>query len=1009
MPGPRSCCVTSKSMPDRETAAVLKQVPPQPWVTHKLYHRDFELETLLDSLRRACNEPRRPELTLITGSSGTGKTALAATLDPHVTELGGFFLKGKYDQLEKPDNFQPVIQALESLVSLVVERDNEAILKSLSSNIDQERDSLLLDLLPSLDNLLFDSTRNDHGTTQQRGSDAQKRLLFSIGRMLSAVASPTHPLVLLLDDIQWAGPTSIDLISFLVSDTGTAGLMLLLTCRGNEVAVDHRLAVTLRELESNDATILNIEVMNFRDVEVATMLADLTNTDVDTIWPLAQATFLKTDGNVFMVLQILRDLFEDRPLRANGLSTDETLALSETVMSWDASALLLERFRRFPRDLQHILQVASCLGCEFNEKLVSKASQVDVGEPLRQLQEVGMLETSGLGEWRFVHDQIQTYAYATIPEDEKAILHLKIGRRLWSAYALVDSIDDLLPHLVLQLRKGAHLLVDQEERTRVASLMHRAAERASSSSSFLLASSYLQLGIKMLGARHWRDEYFLSLNMFDAAAEVEYCLGNFFAAREYIDEVLEHSRNIEDSYRAWTLSIYIHGSSHELQQAIDLSLEKLADMGERVPKRNMLVRGLFGHSRLRKRLQKISNDEILALPPMQDAQHLAVARLMVLTCAYAMFGRPMLSLVLPLRLVRRTLDEGLSAMSAFGFAMFGMTMCSLMNDIEIGIRFGELSLQVLAKFDNREWLPRVYSITYPYCIAWAYPIGSLLKPTLTAHRIAMGTGDIEGAMLNAAIYGAVALMASVPLDKLYDDMKMFVELSELHKQEAMKLCLLPCLYVVSNFANPTGAPTELSGPAMSEEELWACAMAPNNEVLMAFMLRLKMMLASYFHQYEATRDLVKQLKKYDKVGAAPQDQVVSLWHPGLSYACKCPSAKCLKTARKYLKDLKQMAIHNPAGLTNKVLLLEAVITSNSDCFDEGKFLESIEYARAEQLWNEEGLAYEHLATAALKAGRTDTARMSYEKAIAAYEKWGAHAKVADVRPKLEAIPDPLIE
>lgn len=1023
---------------------------PYPWNSTTLYHRDAEQEILRRAVVRACDPSPRPELTLITGSSGTGKTALACSLEPRMASLNGFFVQGKYDQLERPDNFQPFVHAVESLVNRVVERNLHEVMDAIRGAIDIERDSLLLDLIPILAALLASdgftpsaaspdvmvatetNSVSSSLASSKRGTDAQKRLAFSLSTLVRTIASPEYPVVLFLDDLQWAGAASVDLLSTLLPDSKNPGLILLGSCRGDEVTVDHRLSVMLRELEAGGVTINSVVLENLSQTEVCSMLADMLDRSDDVMEPMSRVVHQQSGGNVLFVLWTLRALFDHKLIylqrdRWSWNNMDELVAV---VSSWDLKNLLQDKIRLLPDTVVETMKIASCLGCVFDSQLLqdvmmkpsstsaTESMDCDVQVHLETLSELGLMSSTRAGQWRFIHDQIQKFAYNLIVEVEKDALHLELGRRMWKLYvdrlamstgAVLNTppaLADELSQLVLQLQRGAHLLVDQDERSRVANLMLTAANRASACSAFALAATYLDLGMRMLSARHWRDEYYLSLNLFNAAAEAEYCLGNNPKVRRLLREILSNTRTPTDNTQAQTLSIYVSGSSNELQRAIDEAIAVLGGLGERLPKGQLLPRALLGYVRLKRVLRRLSNADILHLPVLHDPNTQAIVRLLVLEYTYAMLGRPMLSLIVSMRIVKHSLQDGLSSMSAVGFSTLGLVMCSAFGDIDLGIRYAELSLEILDRFGSKEWLPRTYLAAYTFCLAWTKPASALLRPVLTAHRVSLGTGDIETAMLLAAVYSAVALHTSVKLEKVYEDVQIFLRLCKHHQQETMAQFLVPNMQYIHNLLGLSDNPHDLNGLAMKEDEFLENAKATKNDTLIGFMLHTKLILNSYFHQFKAVRQLAAELRKYKDDSTAPYSKFPIILHTGLAYASPPSTKSDLKKAQKCLKELRFMSTRNPASLDNKVLLLEAVIDAANGKLSTLKFQHSIEYARKEKLRSEEALAFEHLADAYRRKGMLSEAADRLRLAMKVYAEWGAVAKVADVKSKLSSmVPD----
>ena len=257
---------------------------------NSLFERHAEQEKLREAIQRAGVSK---ELVLIVGSSGTGKTALAESVSKDA-----LLAKGKYDPLERPDGVQPILNAVESLIASVIENDPHRIQESIRQRMNPDTDSLLFDVIPSLAHLFrYSSGPSAIGQPhqQQRGSASQKRLAFSLRSLLACMTSIEHPVVLFLDDLQWAGDASIDLLSLLLTDAPTEGLAILGTCRDNEVSVAHRLSIALRELEARGVAISPIALHNWTREQVVSVVDEVLGGEDD---DLASLLCEETNGHV---------------------------------------------------------------------------------------------------------------------------------------------------------------------------------------------------------------------------------------------------------------------------------------------------------------------------------------------------------------------------------------------------------------------------------------------------------------------------------------------------------------------------------------------------------------------------------------------------------------------------------------------------------------------------------------------------------------------------------------
>ena len=946
----------------------------------RLYHREEERWRLEEALRSSNEEHA---LVLITGNPGTGKTALARSMEVP------FFVEVKNDSLQPFDDFRRVLEAVDQLLEKIGYR--ESVRYRIESTLDEKADKLLLNALPSLSQLwdIASAKNNDHVT------HAQTRLFFSLSKLLSCIATVDEPLVLFMDDMQWAGSATIDFLCFLLSEPRRRGFLVVSSCRSDEMTVDHKFTVVLRELEACGVEILNINVTNFTLDEVEHIVVSAARGIVgEDYHSLSVVIYEQTGGTIFFVLMLLEDIIEQRMLgqcSTTWLFQSAGMGVSDVLSTWNIGAWLSNKVGALSAEVSETLETASCFGGQFRAyHLAVLEPSKCVEQDLLLLRKMRLLERLSGDEWRFRHDLVQQWAYAMIPEQEREKRHLDIGRLLWQAYnEQPDKVD--LATVIQQLRLGARLLASQPERYRAASLLLHAGELASASSSFVAAVTYMSLAIDLLGPRHWKDEYFLSLNVFCATAEVEYFIGNFDRALELIDEVISNARNEGDKCRAWMLQISTLGSDHKIPEAIDLSLSVLSKSGVHLPRYFLLPRTLTSIYSTISKLKAMSDADILSLPRMCDEASIASVNIMALLQTVAVHGRPLLCSIVLCKMVNLSLDEGLSSAAAIAFAGLSAIVATKFGYVKLGIRLARLSLAIMDKMGSKQWRARVLLPVHVYSFTWNQPLRLQLKPMLEAHRLALGNGDIEYSLLAAAFYSGMAVHSSIPLQQLRDDVHVFVRLAKLHNQQSAQMFILPWLQLIANLVENSSNPTLLDGEFMTEESFEKSFKEYNNETMREILFSNKMQLCSYFHEYQHGCQAMLQTEKSHRHTLAPHAHIRHYFHAGL---CCAMIPKYRRRACRYLRKLRKMADLNESYARNKALLLEAVLDATNGKHVFSKFEESIELARAESLWNEVGLASEHAAKAAERLGQTRHAVFYAKRALEAYQRWGAEAKCA---------------
>ena len=219
-------------------------MPDRLLIPEKLYGRAPEIETLLASFDRVV-AGGRPELVLVSGYSGIGKSSVVNELHKSLVPPRGLFASGKFDQYKRDIPYATLAQAFQSLIRPLLSKSErelsewrDAFLEALGPN-----GQLIVDLVPELKLIIGEQPPVPELPPQ----DAQRRFQLVFRRFISVFARPEHPLALFLDDLQWLDAATLDLIEDLLTRPDVRHLMLIGAYRDNEVNPTHPL---MRKLEA---------------------------------------------------------------------------------------------------------------------------------------------------------------------------------------------------------------------------------------------------------------------------------------------------------------------------------------------------------------------------------------------------------------------------------------------------------------------------------------------------------------------------------------------------------------------------------------------------------------------------------------------------------------------------------------------------------------------------------------------------------------------------------------
>ncbi|MGB6400488.1 MAG: AAA family ATPase, partial [Bradyrhizobium sp.] len=519
----------------------LQDTPNQLLIPERLYGRDREITTLLSCFDRII-KTGVPELVLVSGYSGIGKSSVVDELHKVLVPRRGLFASGKFDQYKHDIPYATLVQAFQSLVRLLLSKSDtelaswrHALLEALGSN-----GRLIIDLIPELKLIIGDQLPVPELPPQL----ARSRFQLVFRRFIGAFARPNQPLALFLDDLQWLDAATLDLLEDLLRPD-LEHLMLIGAYRDTEVAAAHPLMRKLDAIKAAGGKVVEIKLSPLAREHLEQLVADALCCELERAAPLAKLVHVKTGGNPFFAIQFLSSLVEE------GLLTFDH---DGARWSWDIDRihakgytdnvvdLMVGKLTRLPTEAQNALQQLACLGNIAESTALSMVLGISEGQldtTLWPARYQGLVERVA-GAYRFVHDRVKEAAYGLIPEQLRGEAHLRIGRLL-AAHTPPEKPEKAIFDIVNQLNRGASLMTSMQEREQLAALNLLAGERAKASTAYVSALNYLAAGAAALAEDCWvrRRELRFALEL--NRAECEFLTGALTEAEQRLEALSAHA------------------------------------------------------------------------------------------------------------------------------------------------------------------------------------------------------------------------------------------------------------------------------------------------------------------------------------------------------------------------------------------------------------------------------------------------------------------------------------
>jgi predicted ATPase/signal transduction histidine kinase len=723
----------------------LYDVPTRFQLPQQLYGRDAHAAALLQGFERVARSGRS-ELILVRGYSGIGKSSVVHELHKPVVRQRGFFLSGKFDQLQQDIPYSTLAQAIRGLTQQLLSGTDEALERWREHLLEawEGQGRVLVDVVPQLELVAGPQPAVQELTP----SEATHRFNRVFRRFLGVFASAEHPLVVFLDDLQWADLASLQLLQHLLTHPETPPVLLIGAYRDNEVSPSHPLSLTLAELHKAGAPMTDLQLEPLSLAEVQRLIADtLPGAGPDILQPLAALAREKTGGNPFFLLQFLLTLNQDGLL----------VRTPEATWHWDAEGVrargysdnvvdfMAGKLRQLPLATQHLLRLAACVGNVFSRRILLLISNmediVEVEQGLEAALQEGLVSRTGPEQYRFLHDRIQQAAHALIPPQERQAVHLRIGRLLLASLSPEEVQADLFD-VVGQLNTGAELITDPQERLRVARLNAEAGKKAQAATAFRSAVSYLATAFQFLPGDPWEAAPELAFKLQLDQAICEFMSGNTTGARQLVEALRPRARTRTETAALYRLKSDLHIASGEIQASVACLLECLERLGMPMSPHPSWEEVVAAHDEIRALMGDRSIESLLELPLLADPDMEAVLNVLGALFTPSFFTDKNLLILHLSRLVALSLRHGNSSAAVHGYAWYGLVLGPAFKQYREGYAFGKLACDLVERHgftaSRGKALYSLELINY-----WTRPLALSLELIREAFQHALKAGDFQ--------------------------------------------------------------------------------------------------------------------------------------------------------------------------------------------------------------------------------------------------------------------------
>ncbi|HTI16875.1 MAG TPA: AAA family ATPase [Trinickia sp.] len=986
-------------------------------IPERLYGREREINTLLAAFDRVVSHGIT-ELVLVSGYSGIGKSSVVNELHKVLVPRGGLFASGKFDQYKRDIPYATLAQAFQSLVHLILGKSDgelgqwrDSLQEALGSN-----GALIVDLVPDLE-LIIGKQQAVPALSPQ---EMQKRFQTVFRRFVAVFARREHPLVLFLDDLQWLDAATLDALEQLVTDPQMRYLLLVGAYRDNEVRPFDPLMRTIDEIRKSGAIVWNVVLEPLALHDVDRLIADSLHCERERAQPLARMVQEKTAGNPFFVIQFLSALAEDELVafdRSKGAWNWDLARIQAKGFTDNVVDLMVGKLSRLSDKTQDALKLLACLG---NTAEIASLAVIQ-GKPEGAIDlQMWDAVRAGLvfrldGSYAFLHDRVQEAAYSLICVDQRAAVHLRIGRCL--AEAMNDEkLSEHIFEVVSQFNHGAVLVTDPNEIEWAADLNLRAGRKAKASTAYVSACRYFSAGMALLGPSGWVKRYDLAFSLTLELAECTFLSSQFDEAEGLIAGLLQRADSKVDKAAVYRLKIELHVVKSENSQAVDSALECLRLFGIEMPAHPSRHEVHAEYEKIWRHLGDRSIESLVDLPRSTSPETHAAMRVLATLISPAFWTDANLFDLHVCKMVNLSVTRGTTDASTTGYAWLGWVLCYAFNRYDDGYRFGKLASDLVEKWGFVVDAARVrYAIGL--IVSWMKPLDTSIDLFRTAFRTAVETGDHAFANFSACQVIIRRILTGVALDEVWRESAQFMDFAQQSGFRDGADLIVSQQRFVAALRGKTSSLSTFSDAEFDESAFEAALTADRMTTMVCWYRILKIGALFLSGEYGRALEAVEKAKQL--LWATPGEIQVLDYHfysalTLLSLAeTIAPEQHGEWHARiiEHRRQLREWAVNCPDTFESAATLVDAEVARiEGEHLDAERLYEdAIRLAHQQGFIQNEGVANELAARFYAARGLETIAQTYLRNARHCYLVWGAEGKVRQLEllhPQLREKPIP---
>ncbi len=1001
-------------------------------VPQRLFGRDAAVRSLHEAFERSCQE--RPVLLLVQGPAGIGKSVFVRELQEPILRRRGLFVSGKFDQFCHDTPYAPFAHAFRELIDHLLalsepelERVREALRDALGSLA-----SVLCAVIPETVVILGEQPAPE----ELPAAESENRFKSAILRFVETIAGRDRPLVVFIDDVQWADSGSAALLELLLSEAHTEGFMVIAALRTDELATTHPVNQVFASLQARKVPMVTLELGGLREPDVLALVAETLRCPAEQASELALLVASKTDGNPYFLLEFLKSLHEEGLLRFDRSSRQwvwDTKEIRNRGITDNVVSLVAGKIDKLPDETRRGLHIAACIGNQFDLRTYASVTRqahkvaadslwpavqegliFPIGDSYKFVRDGGDRSDGGayvppanfLGvSYRFAHDRVQQAAYLREPEEERAETHHAIARALLGDGVDIDRGQRLFD-VAGQYSLCAGTIRNERERRDVLRLHLLAGKRAKASSAYAASLNYVTQGLALIREDDWTTEYDLCRDLTLEHGECLYLLGRFGEAETVFDECLKRFSSIADRARVFSLKIDQDSHTGNIDKALSTGVEALRELGVRISRHPSRLTLLWEMVIARLRVRTRTIDDLLDLPAMTEERPRLAITLLMRLFGIAYSESEEFSALVVSKMLNLTLRFGNADVSSYAYGIYGLLLRAGFGAHRSAYQFGLLGVRLSDKFNNGLLRGRCNFVMGTLHNHWVNHARTNAESITLAYRLGYENGDLLYASYALSQKVMNLLVTGSPLPELEEESTSCLDfVRSIHHDDIAHYFVGPIRFV-RNLTGNTASPSSFSDGTFDESAYRDSLEATRYTPPRMYYRFLKLQALCLRGRYDEAVTLAAESEpvRHALIGQVAEWEYDFFLALALARASR-PSNAGRRTLHRLERTLSRWAALCPSNLECRHALVRAELDRREGRNESALmwYDRAIRVAREQGFRHVDALANEFAGRFHLEHGRQRIAADYLSSAVDAFRDWGATARVKELEKEFATL------